>query len=100
MFGITLLTDRAFDTFFESFGSVKNVDLKDAKLIDTHNYTANGVVYTQRVMRLADNSIYVDTTVEKEETKKNLNSLLTKAVEEERFEDAAELRDQIKQYTA
>jgi excinuclease UvrABC helicase subunit UvrB len=72
------------------------VDLKYAKLLDTHTYTVDGIVYKQKVYRLKNHTIYVDTTVVPEVSLENLEKELDEAVKTENFEEAIILRNKIK----
>lgn len=106
MFGFPLTLGRKFDSLFSReifneedlkdwFGFDKQTELSDAKLIDTHRYTEGKLVYEQKVYRLSDNSIFVDTVVVRDKEAESLQSKLERAISEQRFEDAAKLRDQI-----
>lgn len=70
------------------------VDITNAKLLDTHQYKIKSTIYEEKVYRLADGIIYVNTIVLDENT--DIQLLIKKAIAEERYEDAATLRDKIK----
>lgn len=78
------------------FQTVSDEDLKNGKLIDVHRYTENGITYEQCVYRLHDHTIYTTVDVLKDLKETDLRAQLTLAIEEERFEEAAILRDKLK----
>jgi excinuclease UvrABC helicase subunit UvrB len=85
------------DEFLEDwFGFDEKVELDDATLLDTHEYQNGSLTYEQKVYRLADKSIYVQTKTIKGSELSTLEEQKQKAISEQRFEDAAHLRDKIK----
>jgi excinuclease UvrABC nuclease subunit len=85
-----------FSNAIEDFlGTKVKVKKEAAKLLDTHQYTVNGIVYEQKVYRLADKTIYTETDVLSDASIELLEEQKRLAVEEQRFEDAAKLRDKL-----
>lgn len=95
LFSVLPITPLTFEKIIEEHFGNEKVDLDDATQIDFHTYSVNGVSYKQKVYRLKDNSIYVETT-QHSESLEELKEQLAKAVSEQRFEDAVWLRDRIK----
>lgn len=106
MFGFTMLQGDVFP--IKTFGSIfsdeflqnlsgfdKTAELEGATLLDTHHYTVDKLTYEQKVYRLKDNSIFVETKHVIDGEIVSLNQQLDKAIVEQRFEDAAILRDKI-----
>ena len=91
--------DLEINSLLKDISSVfeQQVDVSKATLIDTYRYREGSITYKQFVYRLPDRSIYVETKVVEDEELKSLQKKLTKAVKDEDFEQAAKLRDQIKE---
>lgn len=77
------------------FGNVSDEDLSKAKLLDTHQFTENGITYEQKVYRLDDHTVYAVTKTVRDEAVEQLKKELERAISEQRFEDAAVLRDKL-----
>ena len=81
-------------------GVVSKVDKQGAKILDTHRYKAGGFTYKQTVYRLKDGiTVYVETDLVQDDGLKLLQDRLKLAVSEQRYEEAARLRDEIKAKT-
>lgn len=66
-------------------------------LLDTHQFTVNNIHYEQKVYRLKDNSIHVETEdLANAVSVMGMRRRLEKAVRQQNYELAAELRDKIK----
>jgi excinuclease UvrABC helicase subunit UvrB len=105
MFGFTFLRSSVFgqsdDLFSDDFlknlsGFDKEVELEGATLLDVHRYEVNDLTYEQKVYRLRDHSIFTETKTIRDSALETKKLHLAKAIEEQRFEDAAKLRDEIK----
>jgi hypothetical protein len=89
----SLFSDELLDCLF---GFDKKAELIDGTLLDTHQYTVGDLTYEQRVYRLKDNSIFVDTKQVKDTELESLTGKLAEAIKSQNFEEAAILRDKIK----
>lgn len=86
-----------FQQLFNSLSKVMDViDKTGSTVIDTFRYREGDCTYKQTVYRLKDHSIYVETDLAQDDGLVMLKARLTKAIREERYEDAATLRDEIK----
>jgi len=83
------------DLMNEYFGN-KSVDLTDAKILDVYAYAVEGIQYEQKVYRLKNNSIYVETKPNAGVSIIQLEKELREAVIAQQFEKAATIRDKIK----
>lgn len=91
------LSQVTLDEFMENYllGGKQEVDLNEAKLLDTYNYEVNGIHYEEKVYRLKSGSLYTTTTSNNSATLKQLRHELGEAVRIQDFEKAAILRDKI-----
>lgn len=97
VFGNLLSNEPLFSSELlnDLFGFDKDTEIEDATLIDTYQYQEGNLTYEQKVYRLKNNSIYVETTNVKDSEIESLEKRKTRAIAENRFEDAAVLRDRI-----
>lgn len=88
--------------FFDHMSDLINpqIDKKTAKVIDTYRFKEGDFTYKQTVYRLKDHTIYVETEVVQDDELRLLRERLKQAVEDQMFEDAAKLRDEIKERLA
>jgi hypothetical protein len=112
MFGFTMLSANTLNSLWNdgdgSFfpdellrnmsGFNKKTNLKDATLLDVHKYQVGTMTYEQKVYRLKDHSIFVDTTTLKDTEEESYKREIAKAVSEENYEEAARVRDILKTY--
>lgn len=89
------LTEITFETLMKEYFGEKKVDLTDAKLLDTYAYVVNGVQYEQKVYRLRNHSIFVETDTNYNFSIKLLEEELKVEIARQEFEKAATLRDKI-----
>jgi excinuclease UvrABC helicase subunit UvrB len=78
------------------FGKQEEANLTDAKHLDTHTYVSGDIQYTQNVYRLKNGSLYTHTTNDSIDSKEALEKRLKELVAEQKYEEAAVLRDKIK----
>lgn len=81
--------------WLSSWGLSEEPDLTKAKLLDEHMFTVNDISYTQKVWRLEDRSIYTETKPSYLTELEVYEKQKAEAVADQRFEDAAVLRDKI-----
>jgi len=88
-------SDPEFFRFFHDFfGEIEEAKLAGARLLNDENFTINGIEYNQKVYLLVDHSVYTVTKQTNESAE--LQNALKKAIKNEEYEEAAKLRDQIK----
>jgi|ERR1700749_4035870 len=92
------LTQITLDEFVENmlYGVKKEVDLTNARLLDTYTYEVNDIEYLQKVYRLKSGEIHISTENIDDKDSKNLRRELEYAIQREDFERAAQIRNRLK----
>lgn len=100
LFGLKKINDAAISSILSDLDSIfmSKVDKSGAKVLDIHRYKQGEFTYKQTVYRLKDGiTVYVETEIVQDDGLKLLQDRLKLAVKEQRYEDAARIRDEIKE---